>query len=654
MAGRSFGRYRLDRLLGRGGMGEVWLAHDTVADRVVALKILSATYAADADYRRRFQREARIGTSLRGPHIVPIHTFGEHDGRLFLAMEYIEGADLSARLARGEVSNPAAAVAVIAQIATALDTAHAAGLIHRDVKPANIIVAPTGSAYLIDFGIAQAYGQTAVTAAGLAMGTWAYMAPERFAGKVDARSDVYSLACVLYECLTRRRPYGDTDPAQQMHAHLMAEPPRAATLNPAVGAELDAVIAHGMAKDPAHRYTGAGEFGAAARAAVGDGNRRVRTGDRNAGPGSTKVLPGPRPEHELSPAAAYPVAGGGPAVEPRALPPTRVSERELSPAAAYPVDGGEPFAEPRALPPTKVMPEPGLPKTLVATRIAAPASPVPFVRPVYQQDSPYRQNLPRASRPGAFAPVAPRPVAAGPVPVALRRSKSAAKRAPMSPTQWQRVPSGRKGLRRTVYRPVPKGWVPPRRRKGRGLVAKLVGALVVVFVTPFVLAAGCFALIAGSTGGGRTSDPTVAVDDQGPPPVTDPPAPAPAGLNVPVRDGKFEFIVTDIENGVPSVGFERAKGAFTIVTLTVQNISDEPKAYLPFGQQLFDTQGRRYDHDVTATAQRAALNGHYPTNLQPTQTITAELVFGVPTDSTPSGLVLRDFPLSTGATVALQ
>ncbi|MFF0491137.1 serine/threonine-protein kinase [Nocardia sp. NPDC004068] len=265
---RWFGRYRLDGLIGRGSVGEVWRACDDTG-RVVALKILSVT-ADEPDYRRRFEREARIGADLADPHIVPIFDFGERDGRLFLAMAYIPGVDLAARLRSGPMDVDAA-VDVIAQVASALDAAHAAGLVHRDVKPANVIVHASGFAYLIDFGIARAAHHTTITATGFTVGTLAYMAPERFSGHGDARSDIYSLACVLYECLTAERPFGDTDPVRQLHAHLHEAPPSARALNPAVPQALDAVIARGMAKSADERYRSAGELAAAARAAIGAG-----------------------------------------------------------------------------------------------------------------------------------------------------------------------------------------------------------------------------------------------------------------------------------------------------------------------------------------------------------------------------------------------
>ncbi|WP_067712232.1 serine/threonine-protein kinase [Nocardia yamanashiensis] len=262
------GHYRLLSLLGRGGMGQVWLAEDTRLGREVALKVLPPELALDDDYRRRFEREARLAVKLRGPHVVPIHSFGELDGRLYIEMERVDGHDLGKILHEHGALTPERAVDLVAQVAEALDVAHAAGLVHRDVKPSNVLTLPSGFAYLIDFGIARGGGHAAITSTGVAVGTYAYMAPERFSGEEDLRSDIYSLACLLFECLTGELPFGQTGPAQQMAAHLTAPPPRPSLGNPQVPATLDAVIGRGMAKYPAHRYASAGDLATAARAAL--------------------------------------------------------------------------------------------------------------------------------------------------------------------------------------------------------------------------------------------------------------------------------------------------------------------------------------------------------------------------------------------------
>ncbi|WP_194817562.1 serine/threonine-protein kinase [Nocardia sp. XZ_19_385] len=269
MGDMSFGPYLLQRPLGRGGTGQVWLAHDTETERLVALKILAPELSCDAKYRQRFEREARAAAALRNPHVVPIHRFGELDDRLFIDMELIVGADVATLLACEGSMTPGVAVDLVTQTAAALDAAHRTGLVHRDVKPSNIVVDGDGFAFLIDFGTAYRSGQTAITGTGRVIGTLAYLAPERFTGGGDARCDVYALACVLYECLTARRPFGDTDPAQQLHAHLRMPPPRASDFNLAVPEALDEVITRGMAKEPDERFASAAELARAAQEAVG-------------------------------------------------------------------------------------------------------------------------------------------------------------------------------------------------------------------------------------------------------------------------------------------------------------------------------------------------------------------------------------------------
>ena len=245
-------------------MGEVFRAHDNDTDRVVAIKLLSAHLAEDPEYRQRFQREAHTAAGLNEPHVVPIHNYGEIDGRLYVDMRLIEGHDLGALLLEsGGRLHPERAVVIVEQVAAALNAAHRAGLIHRDVKPSNILVAERDFTYLIDFGIARAAADTGQT-----VGALAYMAPERFSGITDHRADIYSLACVLYECLTGQRPYPGDSPEQQVAGHLTAPPPRPTLICPDVPPGFDAVIARGMAKDPNQRYQSALELAADARAAL--------------------------------------------------------------------------------------------------------------------------------------------------------------------------------------------------------------------------------------------------------------------------------------------------------------------------------------------------------------------------------------------------
>lgn len=271
MAETEFGRYQLQGLLGRGGMGQVYRAYDTATDRVVAIKVLPPHLAEDKEFEQRFRREARTAAGLNDPHIVPIHSFGEIDGRLYVDMRLVEGRDLVRFIAEngGRVS-PAKTVAIIEQVAAALDSAHRAGLVHRDVKPSNVLVANARDfVYLIDFGIARATTDTALTNTGHTMGTLAYLAPERFSGTTDPRADVYSLACVLYECLTGQRPYPGDSYEEQIKGHLHSPPPRPTAIAPDIPPDFDAVVARGMAKDPQARYQTVLELADAARAALG-------------------------------------------------------------------------------------------------------------------------------------------------------------------------------------------------------------------------------------------------------------------------------------------------------------------------------------------------------------------------------------------------
>lgn len=265
----TFGRYRLLSLIGEGGMGKVYKAHDTMMDRDVAIKVLPPEMATEPGYEERFRREAYTAARLSEPHIIPVHEAGEIDGRLYLVMPVIEGVDLDSLLRRDGPMTPQRAVMVVEQLAAALDAAHAVGLVHRDVKPSNALVTGRDFVYLIDFGIAHDTAGTRLTGTGKIIGTMAYMAPERFtSGVSDARSDVYALACVLHECLTGRRPYPGDSMGQQAAAHLSLDPPRPSRQRGGVPIGLDQVIARGMAKNPDQRYQSCDELASAARRAL--------------------------------------------------------------------------------------------------------------------------------------------------------------------------------------------------------------------------------------------------------------------------------------------------------------------------------------------------------------------------------------------------
>jgi hypothetical protein len=276
VAQEQFGPYRLEELIGVGGMGEVFRAYDTVRKRTVALKRLPTTLGADESFQARFRRESELAARLSEPHIIPIHDFGEIDGQLYIDMPLVSGVDLSELLERDGALPPERAVDIVAQVAMALDAAHARGLVHRDVKPSNVLIAQGSRGdqdfvYLVDFGVARTMGlaDTALTATGSAVGTLDYMAPERFTGRADdARVDVYSLACVLYEALTGRKPFSGEGLPGMLYAHLNVDPPTPSRVRSAVPAALDEVVARGMAKDPDDRYPSAVRLAAAAREAL--------------------------------------------------------------------------------------------------------------------------------------------------------------------------------------------------------------------------------------------------------------------------------------------------------------------------------------------------------------------------------------------------
>ncbi|MGQ9410324.1 bifunctional serine/threonine-protein kinase/transporter substrate-binding domain-containing protein [Mycolicibacterium gilvum] len=275
MNATPFGHYRLQKLIGQGGMGEVYQAYDTKTDRVVALKVLPHHMAQDETFQARFRRESQAAAGINDPHVVPIHGFGEIDGRLYLDMRLIEGRNLGTMLQETDKPLGAAfAVMIVDQVANGLDAAHRLGLIHRDIKPSNILITDKDFVYLIDFGLVRTAGEQGLTTAGSTLGTLAYMAPERFeGGEVDARSDIYALTCVLYECLTGARPYPAESLEQQIAGHMVSPIPRPSDVDPRLAA-FDEVIAKGMAKKPAKRYQSAGELAEAAKRALSAPVRR--------------------------------------------------------------------------------------------------------------------------------------------------------------------------------------------------------------------------------------------------------------------------------------------------------------------------------------------------------------------------------------------
>jgi serine/threonine protein kinase len=271
--------YRLEEQIGRGGMAVVYRAHDSRLDRYVALKILAPGLAADAAFRKRFIQESKAAAAADDPHIIPVYEAGEANGVLFIAMRFVRGGDVRSLLERDGVLSPAAATEIISQAASALDAAHTLGLVHRDVKPANMLLEPSPDpdrpdhVYLADFGLTKAaLGQSAagLTATGQFLGTLDYVAPEQIEGRpVDGRTDLYALACAAFELLTGAPPFRRPDAMAVMYAQVSAEPPLLSSRRQGLPPAADSVMNRALAKAPADRYPSCREFAAALRRAFG-------------------------------------------------------------------------------------------------------------------------------------------------------------------------------------------------------------------------------------------------------------------------------------------------------------------------------------------------------------------------------------------------
>ncbi|WP_420081530.1 serine/threonine-protein kinase [Streptomyces sp. JL4002] len=308
LVGQQIAGYRVERMIGRGGMAVVYCAKDLRLDRTVALKLIAPERARDDTFRRRFTHESRVAASIEHPHIVPIFEAGETDGVLYIAMRYVPGLDLRGLLDREGPLPMATALRIAAQVASALDAAHDHDLVHRDVKPGNILVAAGPDRehpehiYLTDFGLTKkSLSLTGFTTAGEFVGTLDYMAPEQISGRpVDGRCDLYSLACVVYETLAGGPPFVREEDAALLWAHQYDPPPPLSEKRPGIGPDVDAVLAKALAKVPEDRYGSCLEFVAALRVAADDEPRTDRR-------------PAPAPEDEAPPeppAWALPVLRG--------------------------------------------------------------------------------------------------------------------------------------------------------------------------------------------------------------------------------------------------------------------------------------------------------------------------------------------------------
>ena len=335
--------FALEAVAGRGGMGVVYRARQRRPDRIVALKVIKPELAHDPTFNARFQREATVAAQIEHPNVIPVYAAGEERGILYIAMRFVDGTDLRTQIAETGRLEPVRATSIADQVAQALDAAHSQGLVHRDVKPANILIATTGGrehVYLTDFGLTrhtEGSGGATVTNTGAFLGTIDYVAPEQVRGeRVDARSDVYALGCVLFHALTGTVPFTAANELARLFAHATQSPPTLRERGVDAPAALEAVLARAMAKAPDDRYQSAGDLGRAAVAAalgesVSRADRSVASGE--AAPSESRIgrgLAATRPPDRPDKADSGIMGRGLAATRPPAVP------RHHSDAAAGP------------------------------------------------------------------------------------------------------------------------------------------------------------------------------------------------------------------------------------------------------------------------------------------------------------------------------
>jgi serine/threonine-protein kinase len=311
--GETFAGYTIESLLGRGGMGTVFLATHERLRRKVALKVLASDIADDPVFRERFIRESQVAASLDHPNVVPIYDADESDGVLYIAMGFVDGTDLRALLRDKRRLSPERTVEVIDQVASALDAAHESSLVHRDVKPANILLAePGGKAYLSDFGLAKPSTGERMTRTGSFIGTVDYSPPEQIAGSpLDGRTDVYALGCVIFECLSGVPPFARDTEYAAIHAQLHDPPPRLTELRPDLPHAVDAVVATALEKDPSDRFATTGELATALRSSTSSSGSTVAAATVPGIPTTTAqatTTPHPGPQSESLPEVPRPTA----------------------------------------------------------------------------------------------------------------------------------------------------------------------------------------------------------------------------------------------------------------------------------------------------------------------------------------------------------
>jgi serine/threonine protein kinase/Cu/Zn superoxide dismutase len=383
--GSVIGGYRIDALISRGGMGVVYRATNTALNRVYALKVIAPELAEDERFRERFRREMRIAASLNHPNIVGIHYAGEQDGLLFFVMDFVSGSDLRELLKTGGSIEPNRAVELLRQCASALDAAHARGLMHRDVKPANILITVHNGeehAYLTDFGVAKRFDTVSgLTAKGAAVGTVDYMAPEQISGDhTDARADVYALGCVFFQMLVGKVPYERDNSVAKLFAHVNDPPPPLAGPIAQRYPTFSEVIDKAMAKDPADRYLSAGDFARDATAALA-GSRFtgpetvVATGEATPTPTPVAAAAEPTPPPPLPPdPTPVPVVAADPIPTPAAAPtPPPAAAADPTPPPPPAAADPTPPSPPAAAPPPGSLKRYRLPAAILIVLAAAAA-----------------------------------------------------------------------------------------------------------------------------------------------------------------------------------------------------------------------------------------------------------------------------------------
>jgi serine/threonine protein kinase len=410
--------YRLDRILGQGGMGVVYEATQLSLDRTVALKIVAPGVSADATFRARFRREGLIQARLEHPNIVTVYEAGEFEGTLFLAMRLVRGSSLKELVERDELDS-VRSLRILEPVADALDSAHEAGLIHRDVKPHNILVGARDHPFLADFGITTGPDATGFTRTGEFLGSLDYISPEQIRGEAaTSASDVYALGAVLFECLAGVVPYPRESEAAVLYAHVAQTPPHVTERRPALPAELDAVLAHAMAKEPSERPATAGELIREAKRVFDRTTRRAM---------QMPELPVPPPEAAIDPVTAEPPEPGAAqlgesdgelTLTPSELAPTP-PEKHLAapPLAAPPVTTPTAASQPVKTPPVTTSP-------VTTSPVATPPVTTPGVtRP--PAATPTAATPPVARPPVTRSPFAA-PTAPGPASSQIRRRRAVA------------------------------------------------------------------------------------------------------------------------------------------------------------------------------------------------------------------------------------